>query len=120
MGSAAETVPPELLVPPRGHACGFRHDHAALVLDGSLRRLARHEAQCRLVLGRLAHRFLKGAGQHTLGFARLSDYARERLGLSAREVQSLAAVAERAAALPATEAAFTNGELSWAQLRLLV
>src|SRR3989442_12073199 len=107
-------------VPPEAHACGFRQDNAALALDGYLRRLARQEALCRLVLGRLVHRFLKRAGQHTLGFARLGDYTRERLGLSAREVQSLAAVAERAASLPATEAAFINGELSWTQLRLLV
>src|SRR3989454_2679712 len=114
MATAAKFVPPE------AHARGFRHDNAALALDGYLRRLARQEAQCRLVLGRLAHRFLKRAGQHTLGFARLGDYARERLGLSAREVQSLAAVAERAASLPATQAAFMRGELSWAQLRLLV
>src|SRR5438093_8189361 len=120
VGIGVEIVPPELLGPPEAHACGLGQGHAAVALDGFLRRLARQEAQCCLVLGRLAHRFLKRAGQHTLGFARLGDYARERLGMSAREVQSLAAVAERAASLPATEAAFINGELSWAQLRLLV
>ena len=120
VGTAAEIVPPEPFIPPEGHACGFGHDVAAVALDGFLRRLAAQEAHCRLVLGRLAHRLLKRAGQHALGFARLGDYARERLGLSARQVQSLAAVAERAASLPATQAAFIKGELSWAQLRLLV
>src|SRR5256885_1408955 len=95
-------------------------DAAARRLDAALRKLSRQQALCRRVMGRLAHAFLERKGQHALGFARLGDYSRERLGLSAREVQSLAAVAERAASLPATQAAFIKGELSWAQLRLLV
>src|SRR5439155_9676372 len=48
------------------------------------------------------------------------DYTRERLGLSARELQSLAAVTDRLEALPAVRAAFERGEVSWAQARLLV
>lgn len=78
------------------------------------------KARCRVVLGRLAATFLRRQGQHALGFARLGDYSRERLGLSARELQSLAAVVERLARLPAIAAAFERGEVSWAQLRLLV
>src|SRR5439155_1283951 len=54
-----------------------------------------------------------------LGFARLSDYTRERLGLSARQVQDLARVAERLESLPAIAAAFAAGDLSWTQTRLL-
>ncbi|MGH7339948.1 MAG: HNH endonuclease signature motif containing protein, partial [Candidatus Rokuibacteriota bacterium] len=73
-----------------------------------------------MVLGRLAAVFLRQRGQQALGFARLDDYARERLGLSGREVQSLATVTQRAGALPAVTAAFAHGEISWAQLRLLV
>ena len=115
----AEIVPADLLVPPDAHARGFCHDDAALVLDGYLRRLARQEARCRAILGRLAHRFLQRRGREILGFARLGDHARERLGLSARELQSLATVAERAARLPELDAAFARGELSWAQLRML-
>src|SRR5436853_180065 len=65
-------------------------DLRALQLDGFLRRLARQEAVCRRVLGRLARTFLAGRYHHRLGFARLSDYTRERLGLSARQVQDLA------------------------------
>src|SRR5216110_870796 len=94
-------------------------DLCALQLDGFLRRLARQEAACRRVLGRLARTFLAGHYHHRLGFARLSDYTRERLGLSARQVQDLARVAERLESLPAIAAAFAAGDLSWTQTRLL-
>src|SRR5213592_1094470 len=94
-------------------------DLCALQLDGYLRRLARQEAVCRRVLGRLARTFLAGHYHHRLGFARLGDYTRERLGLSARQVQDLARVAERLESLPAIAAAFAAGDLSWTQTRLL-
>src|SRR6266571_4865368 len=94
-------------------------DLCALQLDGYLRRLARQEAVCRRVLGRLARTFLAGRYHHRLGFARLGDYTRERLSLSAREVQELARVAERLETLPAIAAAFSAGDLSWTQTRLL-
>jgi len=94
-------------------------DLCALQLDGYLRRLARQEAVCRRVLGRLARTFLAGRSHHRLGFARLGDYTRERLSLSAREVQELARVAERLESLPAIAAAFAAGDLSWTQTRLL-
>src|SRR6266849_5492853 len=120
MQAAAGIVPPEVLAPPDPYSRGFDRDDTALVLDGWLRRLTGQEGRCRLVLGRLAHAFLGRHGQHVLGFARLGDYARDRLGLSAREVQTLAWVAQRLAGLPAVRAAFAAGEVSWAQLRLLV
>ena len=111
-------VPAEILESPDGR--GLCRDEAALMLDRHLRRLARGEASGRLVLGRLAAVFLGRRGQQALGFASLADYARERLGLSGREVQSLATVAQRADGLPVVTAAFGRGEISWAQLRLLV
>jgi len=112
-------VPPGLLVPPEAHGRGLLTHDAALVLDGWLRRLAAQESRCRIVIGRLAHAFLLRRGHHDLGFARLGDYARERLGLSAREVQSLATVSARLERLPHLRAAFADGVVSWAQLRLL-
>src|SRR5437763_2474566 len=115
----AEIIPPALLVPPDAYSRGFHHDDAALVLDGWLRRLASQQTRCRAVLGRLAGAFLKRRGQHELGFSRLDDYARERLGLSGRELQSLATVMGRLDGLPALRAAFEAGLLSWAQVRLL-
>ena len=115
-----EIVPAEVLAPPMRHErCWLLRDECALVLDGLLRRLARQEALCRRVLGRIAERFLRRGAHHRLGFARLGDYTRERLGLSAREVQSLAQVMTAVARLPQTSAAFERGEVSWAQLRLL-
>src|SRR2546429_8780954 len=57
-------------------------DLCALQLDGYLRRLARQEAVCRRVLGRLARTFLAGRYHNRLGFARLGDWTRERLRLS--------------------------------------
>src|SRR5438552_1657342 len=94
-------------------------DLCAVQLDGYLRRLARQEAVCRRVLGRLARTFLAGRYHNRLGFARLSDYTRERLGLSARQVQALARVPERLEGLPAIAAAFAADDLSWTQTRLL-
>src|SRR5205809_7557392 len=113
--------PPEHLEPPPGDQQRYVvRDECALLLDGYLRRLARQEACGRRVLGTLARAFLAQKGQHALGFARLGDFARERLGLSARELQSLAHVSARLAQLPAVAAAFAAGALSWTRARLLV
>jgi len=112
-------VPPELLVPSEAYGRGFCPHDAALVLDGWLRRLAAQDARGRLVLGRLARAFLRRHGHHELGFGRLGDYSRERIGLSARELQSLATVSAHLERLPRLRAAFVEGVLSWAQIRLL-
>jgi len=112
-----DLVPPALLEPPERGRCD--RAESAPLLDGYLRRLARQEACGRRVLGVLAAAFLRQRGQHALGFARVGDYARERLGLSARELQSVAHVTTRVATLPEVEAAFSRGEISWTQARLL-
>src|SRR5438046_9000545 len=112
-------VPPELLVPPEAYGRGFCPHDAALLVDGWLRRLAAQDARGRTVLGRLAQAFLRGRGHYQLGFSRLGDYSRERLGISARELQSLATVCARLERLPRLRAAFVDGVLSWAQIRLL-
>ena len=116
-----DLVPPEHLEPPPGDQQRYVvRDECALLLDGYLRRLARQEACGRRVLGTLARAFLAQKGQHALGFARLGDFARERLGLSARELQSLAHVSARLAQLPAVAAAFAAGALSWQATRSIV
>jgi hypothetical protein len=71
---------------------------------------------CRWPAGRA---FLRRRGHQRLGFARLGDYTRERLGLGAREVQELARVATQLEALPALADAFEAGLLSWAHIRVL-
>jgi hypothetical protein len=114
-------VPPEVLADASAH--GRRRidrDLCAPLVDGYLRRLASQEARCRLVLGRLAEPFLRRRAQQPLGFVRLDDYARERLGLSGRELQDLARVANGLAGLPALAAAFRAAEISWTHARILV
>ncbi|HLY39462.1 MAG TPA: hypothetical protein VKU61_15565 [Candidatus Binatia bacterium] len=113
-------VPAETLEPPVACGRGFDPHETALLLDRYLRRLASQESRCRLILGALAEAFLRRHGHHALGFARLGDWARERLGRSSRDVQSLASVHARLAVLPRLRAAFLAGRLSWAQIRLLV
>src|SRR5204862_160748 len=96
-----DLVPREHLEPPPGDQQRYVvRDECALLLDGYLRRLARQEACGRRVLGALAGAFLGQQGQHALGFARLGDFARERLGLSARDVEP----ADPMAGLPGPEA----------------
>src|SRR6266478_213640 len=68
----------------------------------------------------LASDFLRRRAHHTLGFVRVGDYARERLGLSGRELQSAAQVVGALRELPALAAAFDEGTLSWTQARLLI
>ncbi|MBI3768651.1 MAG: HNH endonuclease [Deltaproteobacteria bacterium] len=120
--NAAEwSVPPELLArPSREELRSLDRDAYALLFDRHLRVLARQEASCRRVLGRLAGAFLRTKGHHRLGFARLGDWTRERLGISARELQSIARVASKFEALPTLARAFETGELSWTQARLLI
>jgi hypothetical protein len=118
--SPMRLVPDAVLVPPEAHGRGFSQHETALVLDGYLRRLASQNSRCRTVLGRLAKRFLARSLYHELGFARLADYARERLAISARELESLAAATAALERLPDVRDAFERGELSWSQLRLLI
>jgi len=115
--SHPDIVPADVLALEAGR--GLRAAECATLLDGWLRRLARQEARARRVLGRLARGFRR-RHHHDLGFARLRDYTRERLGLSARELQSLAHVVEGLARLPAIGDAFDNGDITWSQARCLV
>src|SRR2546427_11066290 len=85
-----DIVSSELLAPPSAQE-RRRLDRSpcAELLDPLLRRLARPEALCRRVLGRLARAFLHRRAPQHLGFVRIDDYARARLGLSGRELQAL-------------------------------
>src|SRR5213080_1895302 len=113
-----DIVPTDVLAADAGR--GLMAADCATMLDGYLRRLVRQEARARRVLGTLARGFLRHHHHHDLGFARLRDYTRERLGLSARELQTLAHVVEGMARLPAIGDAFDSGEINWSQARCLV
>jgi hypothetical protein len=71
------------------------------------------------VLAALAGRLVPSRGWERLGFARAGDYARERLGLSARALQDLARVDAQLARLRAAEAALVSGALTWTKTRLV-
>ena len=91
----------------------------AAAIDRDLQRACRAEAAARLALGSIAHELVRRRGYRRLGFVRLADYARERLGISARALESAAGVAARLADLPRIATAFHAGELSWTKVRLL-
>ncbi|MCC6765742.1 MAG: HNH endonuclease [Deltaproteobacteria bacterium] len=91
----------------------------ASTLDAELRLACRGEATMRRELGCAARELMRRRGYRRLGFVRLGDYARERLGVSARTLQSAAWLATRLDALPAVSRAYDRSELSWAQARLI-
>lgn len=81
--------------------------------------LARSRGPLRRALAAIAGRVVATRSWERIGFARLVDYARERVGLSARSIQDLAHVNERLLTLPGAEAALGSGELSWTKARLV-
>ena len=95
------------------------HDHQSPT-ERRLGALAAAAGPLRRVLAALAVRLLDLRGHERLCYARLRDYARERLGLSARLVQELACVGRALAGLPHLERALLQNELSWSKVRLVV
>jgi hypothetical protein len=88
-------------------------------VDARLVALARAGAPLRRALARVAGELLRRRTWEPLGFARAGDYARERPGLSARELCDLAHVDAALAKLPAIDAALSEGRLGWTKARLL-
>jgi hypothetical protein len=74
-------------------------------LDLELRLACRSEAATRRELGDAARAFVRARAYRRIGFARLRDYARERLGVSAGTLQSAAWLARRLDELPAVSTA---------------
>src|SRR3569832_2192928 len=89
------------------------------LLDRDACRLARREAQCRLVQAQVVAALLQRRLWRSLGFARLPDYAAARLGLHARSLEEDARVAAALESLPKLRAAFDAGGVRWTHLRLL-
>lgn len=114
-------VPEPLLAPvfenDRRHVM---HDLAAFLLDRHLRRLGSMRNPLELRLARLLARLQKNSGYLELGFARLSDYVTERLGITVRRMQALLQMDGRLQDLPRTSEAFARGRISSSQLRLLL
>jgi hypothetical protein len=91
----------------------------AAKLDEDLRLACRSEATMRRELGEAARAFIRRRAYRPIGFVSLSDYARERLGVSARTLESAAWLATRLDALPAVSRAYDRSELSWTQARAI-
>jgi hypothetical protein len=84
-----------------------------------LAQLAGAVGPLRRVLSAVAARLIETKAYERLCYARLSDYARERAGLSARQLQELAKVHRALAGLPGLERALIEGVLRWSKVRLL-
>jgi hypothetical protein len=111
-------VPRELLEPlPADLSRSVCREEAADLVDSYLRRLSRREALARVAIGRIAEAFLRRSAHNRLGFARVGDYTRERLGLCASQFYDLARVARELGALPFVASAFERGEIGWTKLR---
>lgn len=67
----------------------------------------------------VAGRIVAKRGWERLGFARVGDYARERLGLSGRTVLEWARVERSLSFLPQLEDALIAGALPWSKVRML-
>ena len=88
-------------------------------VDRRLAALCRERGPLRAVLARVACRLVALEAWSDLGYARLSDYSVERLGLSARWVRSLALVGHAFQRYPRLEEALATGALAWTKVRLL-
>jgi hypothetical protein len=118
--SVFDVVHPGYLTPPDHPIRGSLRTDAGLVLDRELVRLAGMDARCRFVQAAIARRLIQSRAWRRIGFVRLSDYARERLGCSPRTLEEDAHVFAALDALPLLRDALQRGELSWTQARLLV
>jgi len=94
-------------------------DRAAHDAEHRLGQLAAARGPLRCIAARLAARLFAQQGWSRLGFARSSDYARERLGVSGRSLQEWARVGARFDEVPVLEAALVSGALPWSKVRLL-
>jgi len=84
-----------------------------------LARLAAARGPLRRALARIAGRLVETGAMERLTYARLGDYARERLGLSPRKLQELARVDRVLAELPSLDASLRGNLLPWCKVRMI-
>ena len=89
------------------------------VLERRLVGRVRSGGPLRAALAQVAGWLVARRAWERLGYARLADYADERLGRSARSVQDLAHVGWAFYRLPQLRVALVNGRLGWAKARLV-
>ena len=117
--SAFDLVEPALLLPPDLPIRGGSRPDAAVVVDRELVILAGVEGHARMIQAHLVERMMAMRGWRSLGFVRLSDYARERLGLASRTLEEDAHVVRALATLPSLRVAFETRTLTWMKVRML-
>ena len=87
--------------------------------DARLQKHIRSAGPVRRVLAALCEEFVRRKAWEPLGFARLGDYGRERLGRSAHTLRDLGRVSRKLGPLPLLERTLVTGVLSWTKVRLL-
>jgi hypothetical protein len=103
----------------RADLSGVSEPDGLVALDRRLAAVCRERGPLRAVMARIASRLVFTEAWDGLGYARLSDYSAERLGLSARWVRSLALVGQAFRDYPRLEDALASGALGWTKVRLL-
>jgi hypothetical protein len=88
-------------------------------IEQELVALVRSGGSLRAALARIAYLFVGTKSWEPLGYARLTDYADERIGRSGRSVYDLARVGQVLCRLPKLRQALAEGGLGWTRVRLL-
>jgi hypothetical protein len=97
----------------------IRQPEGLIAVDQRLAALCREQGALRAVLAHLSFSLVRRKAWSELGYARLADYAVERLGLSARWVHGLSHVGRAFWTFPQLEKALASGTLGWTKVRLL-
>ena len=92
----------------------------AFEMDQRLFLLARARALFTRAMAQGLFLLKKGGGLARLGYRNIGDYAMERLGMSVRQAQQLAALAESLQKYPAIDQAWARGDLKYTVVRFLV
>jgi hypothetical protein len=95
-------------------------EHAGEILHHHLVRCARADANLDRAIGRTLRRLRGIDGPAKLGFARFSDYLRERTGLGARWAQKLMRLDEALENLPVLSTAHRDGRLTTSKVLALL
>jgi len=91
----------------------------ALALDARALRLVAARKRFDLVLGPLLAEIVKSKIHKIVGYRRLEDYCRERLGMSARSVRQRAWLERQMCALPELRAAVEKGKITFSKALIL-
>ena len=98
---------------------GLEAEPSDVELERRILQQTRRTSRLRFVRGRLAAVLLAKKAWNHLGFVRLGDYTRERLGLAGRTLEDDARIARALERLPLTADALFSSSLSWTQVRLI-